>query len=100
MSRIPPVPSPLGSGAGPLLPRDQVLLTPPPQHSGAGGGRARLQLPFVPRGMAETPPGRPIWLIRVGAWVRGSRPLPGDPSSLSRWGGSPAAERVGRGWPF
>lgn len=61
---------------GPFSPGTRFsLLTPPPQHSGAGGGRARLQLPFVPRGMAETPPGCPIWLIRVGAWVRGSRPL-------------------------
>lgn len=87
-----PVPPRLRAGAGPFsLPRDQVLPPHPrpPQHSGDGGGRAWFQLPFVPRGMAETPPDGPVRLIRVGEWVRGGRPLQGDPSSLCLWGGSP-----------
>jgi hypothetical protein len=39
---------------------------PPAQRRGDGGGRARFQLPFVPRGMAETRPCGPARLIRGG----------------------------------
>lgn len=54
LPRIPAGPPQRRAGAGPLSPPHPR----PPQHSGDGGCKARLQLPFVPRGMAETPPGR------------------------------------------
>lgn len=55
--------------------------------------------------MAETPPGGPAGPMRVGEWVRGGPTLQSvcverDPSFLSQWGGSPGAERAGRGWSF
>lgn len=71
---------------------------PTPQHSGDGGGGARLQLPFVPRGMAETR--RPCWASQGGRTARGAGLFRETP--VLRCAGSlgARAERVGRGRPF
>lgn len=98
-------PSLRGPGEGDTLPH--VFLAPgtgfpspapTPQHSGDGGGEARLQLPFVPRGMAET--WRPCWASPGGRAARGVG-LFRETLALP-WAGfvGARAERVGRGRPF
>lgn len=71
---------------------------PTAQHSGHGGGEARLQLPFVSRGMAET--WRPCWASPGGRAARGVGLFRETLALL--WAGSVGAraERVGRGRPF
>lgn len=95
------------SGTGGRGPLTHVFLAPgtgfsysapTPQHSGDGGGEARLQLPFVPRGMAET--WRPCWASPGGRAARGVGLFRETLALL--WAGSVGAraERVGRGRPF
>lgn len=90
--------APLWAAAGPLPSAGTGLALPTPRHSGDGGGGARLQLPFVPRGM-ERP--RPAVLPGWSRWVKGcvGPPLPGDPSSLSPWGGSREPSALGEAGP-
>ena len=90
--------APLWAAAGPLPSAGTRLALPTPRHSGDGGGGARLQLPFVPRGM-ERP--RPAVLPGWSRWVKGcvEPPLPEDPSSLSPWGGSREPSALGEASP-
>lgn len=90
--------APLWAAAGPLPSAGTRLALPTPRHSGDGGGGARLQLPFVPRGM-ERP--RPAVLPGWSRWVKGcvGPPFPGDPSSLSPWGGSREPSALGEAGP-
>lgn len=80
-------------------PRDWILLPGPhSRHSGDGGGKARLQLPFVPRGMAET--WRPCWASPSGRAARGVGLFRETLALLWARSVGARAERVGRGRPF